>query len=349
MDMADSPENPTDESQPRRLRNMAELARMAGVSPGTVSRALAGKSLVNKETRLRIQELARRHGFRPNQMAAKLRTQRTGVIGVVIPLGHDRRQHISDPFFMTLLGYLADALTESGYDLMLSRVVPDEADWLDRIVDSGMLDGVLVIGQSDQTAEIERVSQHYRPLVVWGEHHAGQRHCTVGSDNFTGGAMAVHHLITKGRRRLLFVGDPQPPELASRYAGACDAARAVGLGDPGVLPTRLSSDDVEVDLIAHIDQLDPHRTDGIVAASDVIAMAVLRVLADRNVGVPDAVSVVGFDDLPLATQTVPRLTTIRQDIAAGARAMVDALFARIGGEDAASVVLPPELIVRDSS
>src|SRR3546814_7219250 len=106
------------------VRTLADLARLAGVSTGTVSRALAGKSLVNTETRERIQALAREHGFRPNQMASKLRSKRTGVIGIVIPLGHEKRQHISDPFFLALLGWLADELTEFGYDVMQTGRAP---------------------------------------------------------------------------------------------------------------------------------------------------------------------------------------------------------------------------------
>ena len=188
----------TDVKKPSKIKNIAELARIAGVSAGTVSRALADKSLVNKETRERIQALARQHGFRPNQMARRLRTQQTGVIGVVIPLGHERRQHISDPFFMTLFGYLADELTESGHDLMLSRVIPGDDEWLDRIVDSGMLDGALVIGQSDQFEAIERVARDYRPLVVWGSYRAGQSQCTVGVENADGGKLAAERLISSG-------------------------------------------------------------------------------------------------------------------------------------------------------
>ena len=93
------------------IRTITDLARLAGVSAGTVSRALANNSLVNDRTRERIQALAREHGFQPNQMASRLRRQKTGVIGVAIPLGHDRSQQISDTFFMTLLGHLADELT----------------------------------------------------------------------------------------------------------------------------------------------------------------------------------------------------------------------------------------------
>ena len=185
------------DQKPRRIRNISELAKLAGVSAGTVSRALAGKELVNQQTRERIQALAREHGFRPNQMASRLRTGQTGVIGVVIPLGHEKKQHISDPFFMTMLGHLADGLTEGGYDLMLSRVIPaDGDDWLERIVDSGMLDGVLMIGQSDQFETIERIAEIYRPLVVWGTQREGQRHCVVGTDSFTGGRLAAQQLLS---------------------------------------------------------------------------------------------------------------------------------------------------------
>ncbi len=331
-----------------RIRNISDLAKMAGVSAGTVSRALAGKTLVNTETRERIQAIAKAHGFRPNQMARRLRTQRTGVIGVVVPLGHERRQHLSDPFFMTILGYLADALTEDGYDLMLSRIIPDEDDWLERIVDSGMLDGVLLIGQSDQYEAIERVARRYRPMVVWGSHVAGQAHCSIGVDNYLGGKLAGDHLIARGCKRIAYLGQARAPELSERYRGVCDAAVAAGLAKPLQLDTPLTADLMPASIADHLDAVGD-RIDGIAAASDVLAMSAVRVLADRHIRVPDDMAVTGFDDLPLAEQTVPRLTTVRQDIVTGAQAMVAALFARIAGEDAPSVEMKPTLVVRDTA
>ena len=333
---------------PRKIRNISELAKIAGVSAGTVSRALANKSLVNAETRERIQAIAREHGFRPNQMASKLRTQRSNVIGVVVPPGHERRQHISDPFFMTLLGHLANGLTENGFDLMLSRVVPDGDDWLDRIVDSGMLEGVLLIGQSNVFETIERVAADYLPLVVWGEHRPGQVHCAVGSDNRTGGRLAAQQLIDRGCRRLAYLGDVKPPEIFERFIGAQGAARAAGLDEIEILSTPLAADAMQSAIAEHIARLGD-GIDGIIAASDVVAMTVIRALADHDISVPDAVAVVGFDDLAIATQTVPRLTTVRQDIERGASEMIDALFKRIAGNVTQSVVMKPELIVRDSA
>lgn len=331
-----------------RIRNIAELARIAGVSTGTVSRALANKTLVNQETRERIQALAREHGFRPNQMARRLRVQETRVIGVVVPLGHERRQHLSDPFFMTILGHLADALTEDGYDIMLSRVIPDADDWLERIVDSGMLDGVLIIGQSDQFETIERVAQWYRPMVVWGSHRADQVHCSVGVDNRLGGRLAGECLIARGCRRLAFLGGTTALELGERYQGLCDAAAAAGLAEPLKLEVHLASDIMAEEIAGHIARIRAD-VDGIAAGSDLIAMHAVRGLADHGMSVPGDIAVTGFDDLAIAEQTIPRLTTISQSIAAGAREMIQALFRRIAGDDAASLEMAPLLVKRDTA
>ena len=212
------------------VRTLSDLARIAGVSAGTVSRALAGNSLVNTATRERIVALARDHGFRPNKMASSLRRQKTDVIGIAIPLGHDSRQQISDTFFITLLGHLADALTERGYDLMLRRVIPErDEDWLDRFIGSGMIDGLLVIGQSDQFDRIEDAADSYLPMVVWGNHAEGQRHCVVGTDNRLGGRLATERLIESGARPIYFLGDTSAVEFAARYAGSLDAAKRSGV------------------------------------------------------------------------------------------------------------------------
>lgn len=330
------------------VRTLSDLARIAGVSAGTVSRALSGNSLVNVETRERIVSLAREHGFRPNQMASSLRRQKTDVIGIAIPLGHDQRQQISDAFFMTLLGHLADALTERGYDLMLRRVIPErDEDWLDRFIGSGMVDGVVVIGQSDQFERIEDVADGYLPMVVWGNHTEGQRHCVVGTDNRLGGRLAAEQLIAGGARRIFFLGDTSAVEFAARYAGAADAAKRMGV-EITALASHLSTDRLESEVAANLDRTFAPG-DAIFAATDTLAIASLARLKANGIAVPEQVRVVGFDDLPLASQTAPPLTTVRQDIRAGAFAMVDLLMRRLSGEDTESIVMPPRLIVRKSA
>lgn len=331
-----------------RVRTLADLAKIVGVSPGTVSRALAGNSLVNTKTREKIEAIAREHGFRPNQMASKLRRQKTGVIGVAIPLGHDVRQQISDTFFITLLGYLADELTEKGYDLMLRRVIPtQDEDWLDRFIGSGMIDGVIVVGQSDQFERIEEVADGYLPMVVWGNHQEGQRHCVVGSDNRLGGKLAAERLIASGAKNLAFLGDTQPIEFAARYAGAKEVAEKWGLSIKA-LPTHLSPDQTGEEIARHLQEME-REIDGIFAATDTIAVTCLKEIRERGIQIPRELKVVGFDDLPISSQTAPPLTTVRQDIAAGAKGLVDLLLRRLAGEDTESLVLPPRLMVRETA
>ena len=332
-----------------RAKNITDLARLAGVSPGTVSRALANSELISKKTRERIQLLAREHDFRPNVMARNLRIKRSGAIGVLIPLGHETAQHISDPFFMSLLGNLADALTERGHDLLLSRVIPTNPDWLIDIIDSGRVDGVILIGQSDQAAVIDKVAERFLGLVAWGANMPDQIHCSVGSNNHKGGALAVQHLVERGSRKFAFLGDPIAPEISQRLDGVRSALAKAGLSDAlEILPAHLTAETAHPAISQWLDDIDA-VPDGIIAASDVIALSTLRALAEHGRAVPSDVRVIGYDDLPLANQTSPPLTTIRQDLVAGAAHLVDLLFRRIGGEKTESVVLEPQLIVRGTS
>lgn len=331
-----------------RPTTMNQLAKLAGVSVSTVSRALAGNPAINDRTREKVVALAREHGFQPNMVARNLRLRRTETIGVVLPLGHQADQHLTDPFFLTMIGHLADELAQRGYDMLLKKIVPHNDHWLRQLAESGRVDGIIVIGQSDQEAELALVAHSYKPMVVWGASLPGQAYVTVGSDNLAGGALATRHLIARGRRRLIFLGVNRAPELAQREAGfrlACDEA---GLG--------ASAHSLQVGLVAEhayrelLDILDREAgIDGIVAASDVIAIAAIRALATRDRNVPRDVAVVGYDDVPLAEHVVPTLTTIRQDLALGARTMIDKLVGLIVGEPQVSTVMEPELVIRQSS
>jgi len=241
---------------------------------------------------------------------------------------------------------LADELTREGYDLMLRRVVPGkDADWLDRFIGSGMIDGVIVIGQSDQFDRIEDVADGYDPMVVWGNHTEGQRHCVVGTDNRLGGRMAAERLIAAGATRLAFLGDTTAIEFAARFAGAQDSVARLGLPPIVTLRTHLSPDRASEEIARHL--ADHAGTiDGIFAATDTLAALCLTELRSQGIAVPDDMKLVGFDDLPIARQTVPPLTTVRQDIAAGAQGLVDLLLRRLAGEETESLVMPPQLVVR---
>ena len=326
---------------------LVELARIAAVSVATASRALANNPRVADATRERIQQLAREHGFRLNHTASALRKQRTQAIGVVIPLGHETGQGFADPFFMGLIGPLADALSAAGYDLLLSRVIPDRATWLDDLVDSGRVDGVVVIGQSDQIDTIERVSARYRPIVVWGAQVPHAQEVSVGTDNTAGGMLAARHLMAVGRTRLAFVGNTAIPEFAARYAGFRAAIGTQTGVTETALDVHLTTEASYREMAAFLDANPP--PDGIFAASDVIAMSTIRAITEHGLRVPQDVSVVGYDDVSIASHTAPPLTTVRQDVTRGAQLLVDLLIKRIAGETVESIVMTPELVVRGSA
>jgi DNA-binding LacI/PurR family transcriptional regulator len=333
----------------KKVRTIYDLAELAGVSAATVSRALAGKEVVSTRTAERIRKLAAAHGFQPSPTARNLRTRKRGAIGVVIPLGHERRQHISDPFFMTLIGCLADELTERGFDLVLSRVIPDRDDWLQKMIDADRVDGFIVIGQSDQSKVLDAAAKLYLPMVAWGAFVQGQVHCSVGTDNYLGGRLATQHLIERGCKSIAFLGDTKAIELSLRFEGARAAvAEAGGTVELIEIPTHLAAELSGADIASFLDNAEK-MPDGYFAASDMIALTAIQVLTGRGLSVPHDVRVIGYDDLAIATSSVPPLSTIRQDIASGAAHLVENLFKRIDGKPTGSVVLNPELIVRSST
>lgn len=331
---------------PRGVANLADLAKLAGVSSATVSRALAGNPVISAATRKRVTDLAAEHGFKLNQQARNLRLRRTQAIGVVVPLGHETGQHFSDPFFITMLGHLADALTERGFDLLLSRVIPTDDAWLDRMLDAGRTDGLIVIGQSNQSAALDRAAARGAAMVVWGGRRPGQIHCSVGTDNEAGAVLATRHLLDCGRRHLAFFGNPEVPEIADRQNGFLIECRKAEV-QADTLPVHLTPESAYA-MIADYLERHPIPT-GIVAASDTIAMMAVRALAERRLRVPEDVAVIGYDDVTLASHTSPPLTTIRQDIARGTALLVELLFRKMAGEAVESIILPPELIVRQST
>lgn len=329
-------------------QNIQELAQIAGVSTATVSRALAGTGNLSATTRERIRKLADELGFKPSNMARNLRTGRTGAIGVVVPLGHERTQHISDPFFMALLANIADALVEHGYDLLLSRVVPNDPAWLDTIIDAGRVDGIIVVGQSNQAQVLEAVARRYRPMVVWGAIMDDQAYSAVGSDNRRGGWLGAEHLLAQGCRKLAFFGDPGVPEVEQRLQGFRGAIRAAQPGPVGALLPVHFAPEMALETISEYLAL-ADGVDGIFAASDTIAMMTIQALAKFGRSVPGEVKVLGFDDLDLARHTLPPLTSVRQDLARGAEALVDSLLRRMAGEPVRAVTLDPTLAERAST
>ena len=328
---------------------MAEIAKLAGVHLSTVSRALAGSPLVETGKRDEILKLARDRGYVVNSVARNLRLRRTQTLSVVIPLHHESGQPLTDPFFVEMLGHLADAITQRGYGMFLQKVVPPMQDWLTNLSGSGRADGIIVIGQSTEHKTLQAVASTYLPLVVWGGHLKEQSYCTVGTDNAAGALAAVEHLLKIGRRHIVFLGDPVAPEFRLRFEGYQRALERGprGTGRSQLVPAHLTADTAYESMRAFI--RDGGRFDAVFAATDVIAISAMRAITAAGLSVPKDVAVIGFDDIAIAAHTTPPLTTVRQDLARGARTLVDLLFRRIDGEETPSATMPAELVIRGST
>jgi DNA-binding LacI/PurR family transcriptional regulator len=329
------------------VKTLADIAAIAGVTTATVSRALSGHTRISPETRRRVLDIASRHGFQVNQTARNLRLGRTQSIGVVVPLGHESAQRVSDPFYTALIGNLMDGLARREHAMLLQAVTPHDSAWLANLSRSGRVDGVIVLCQSDQEQVLRQVGQSYLPLVVWGEQGGDADYCCVGTDNRLGGRLATEHLLRRGRRCVGFAGMTDIPELDARHQGYLDAHRAAGVQPGPQIPVPLAFHPATARL--HELLVDHHELDGIVAASDMIAIGTIRTLADLGRRVPDDVLVVGYDDVSLAAHTMPTLTTIRQDLSAAADCILNLLFRRMAGEEAGSVRIPLALIERQSA
>lgn len=328
---------------------MVDIARLAGVSVSTVSRALNGSALVNAETRQRVGELARSLNYSINFGARNLRLQENKTVAVVVPYDAKSRQHISDPFFLSIVGSIADALTDRGYDMLLSRVDADHLDLAARWFDSGKAIGVIVIGQWRHHDQLNDMAARKLPLVVWGGELPQQLYCSVGGDNVLGGLLATRHLLALGRRRIAFVGDARLPEVWLRREGYVQALREHGLDTDAALelaaPFEPGAATVEINEFCGRGA----AFDGVVCCSDVLALLMVQALRARGRSVPKDVALTGFDDMPLAAYCDPPLSTVHQPVAEAGAQLVEALLAQLQGERVAPRTLPVFLRLRESA
>jgi DNA-binding LacI/PurR family transcriptional regulator len=337
---------PFELSKTRRNIQMTDIARMAGVSTSTVSRALSGSTLIPQTTRDRIRELARTLNYQVNVGAANLRKRDIKTIGVVI-LG-ESAQVISDPFLLSVLGSIADALDARGMSLILTRLRGETLGSSTTMFDNGQVAGLIIIGQLTLHEGLNSLARQV-PMVVWGANLPDATYCVVGGDNAAGGFLATQHLIEQGCKRIAFFGDTSHPEAGQRFLGYQRAMNNAGYAIDERLVQPFLFGDIRIRetidrwLNQHID------IDAIFATSDVTAISLMGALSERGVAVPAQVKIVGYDDIFLAAHVHPSLTTIRQPTEQAGHALVDLLFEVIQGQPRRVLTLPTELVLRDST
>jgi DNA-binding LacI/PurR family transcriptional regulator len=328
---------------------MADIARLAGVSVSTVSRALAGSPLVNDATRQRVAELARSLNYTINVGAQNLRLKQNRTVSVVVPYDPETRQHLSDPFFLALIGSLADALTDRGYEMLLSRVDASRLDLAAQPYETGRAAGIILVGQWHHHDQLNEMAVRGVPLVVWGAQLPGQAYATVGSDNLAGGRQLSAHLLERGARRIVFMGETGLEEIGQRYRGHLQALAAAGVPADDRLLRQVPFERAAIERAVETLLRDGTDFDALFCASDLMAMTAIGTLQRLGKRVPQDLKVGGYDDIALAAHVHPSLTTVRQPIAAAGDQLLEALLEQLQGGRPASRQLATELVVRDST
>jgi DNA-binding LacI/PurR family transcriptional regulator len=328
---------------------MADVAAKAGVSVATVSRALSDSSLLNEQTKQRVREVAAALNYSINIAAKNFRLKQNRTIAVVLPFDFRTAQSASDPFFISLLGSIADAITARGCEMLLSRVNAEQLHSVAELVHSGRAVGIIVIGQWHQHATLDALGAQNIPLVVWGANMPRQRYYTVGSNNVLGGRLAADHLLQLGRKHIAFFGDTKLPEVAQRFQGFKLALQKAGHAvESGLcVPAPFVAESGKHAVLHLLQQ--GHRFDAIFACSDLLAMTAIQALLQQGRSVPQDVAVVGYDDVPIASFFAPSISTVSQHVEAAGEALVRALLEPAEASSARFQLLTTELIARDSS
>jgi DNA-binding LacI/PurR family transcriptional regulator len=333
----------------KRPTTLEDLAKLAGVSISTASRALNDSPAINARTKQTIWKLAREHDypFRHYMPAGPIGAEAT--IAIVVPRPAGRQFLLGDPFFLELLAGVGEAARERDCDLIVSHVAPTSFEDLCALMSTSRAEGVVFLGQSTLHGAFNRLAETERRFAVWGAQLPGQAYCSVGSDNVAGGRRATSHLARLGRKRIVFLGDIEDPEPMQRHRGYLEALAQAKLdADPELtVPAHFEVESAE----SAVDALLQHGVafDGVVAASDLIALGAIRSLQHAARRVPHDVSVMGFDNVRFARYASPALSTIAQDTAKAGRLLVSKLLdAGEGKTVGRSERLPAELIVRES-
>lgn len=329
-----------------------DIAQLAGVSQPTVSRALRGSTTVSEPTRKRIEAIARQLNYTVDKNASSLRRQTTNTLALLFFEDPTPDESMINPFFLSMLGSITRRCAQRGYDLLIS-FQQLSSNWHVDFEDSRKADGIILLGYGDYQiyrARLEALVEQGTHFVRWGFSEEGQPGTTIGCDNFQGGFAAGEHLIKHGRRNIAFIGDATSryPELQTRYKGLCAAMLAAGITpDPELQIDAITTEQTGFDATQSL-MARGAPFDAIFAASDLMAVGAIRALEAKGIDVPDAVAIIGFDDIPAASLAHPPLTTIQQDYRLAGETLVDALLGQIRNERVSAAMLPAKLVVRKS-
>lgn len=327
---------------------LKDIAQEAGVSMMTVSRVMNGnKKEVSPKTAERILEIAARMGYVPNSSARSLASRSSRLIAAVLTDYGDARNPLCDSYNGCFFGEIARLVQREGYDLMI-HYVKDYKD-ISYSLKTWNVAGAVFLGMFDDTIR-EIQENNSIPLIFTDSYSSVRRIINVGIDDYEGGRLAAEHFLENGHTNLAFIG---PKALGNglimhRLQGFCSCLRDAGVSLPQehILP---SGGEELTPLLEKLTS-GPNPVTGIFTTSDTCALDLYYSVSCLGLRVPEDLSIIGFDDLPHSSRSLPPLTTVRQDIFRKAEVACELLMKHIREPEspAENIVLDVSLVVRGS-
>ena len=326
-----------------------DVAREAGVSVNTVSRALSNKPDVSSETRARILEVAERLGYRPNRLARGLRSNKTGTIGVIVT-------DIANPYFGALVKGVEKAAREQDYSIILQDTDEDyehEKEAI-QVMLAERVDGLLITPVQTGTETIEKLKESGLPFVLLGRHFDDLATDYVVTDDVQGGYLATEHLIKLGHTRIAMINGPLHISSAKeRFQGYTKALDRYGmeLDKSLVCAGAITMEDGYAAAKALL-RRSPRPT-AIFCYSDFVAFGVMGAIREAGLRIPEDVAVVGYDDVQMSSCLEVSLTTVKIPKVELGKAALELLIELLrdgnNTEHPRGIKLPVELLVRQST
>jgi DNA-binding LacI/PurR family transcriptional regulator len=322
---------------------IVDVAREARVSPKTVSRVIRGDDYVSTETFERVQEVINRLGYRPNRAARSLVSNRSGVIGVVIP-------DINNPFFSEVVRGIEDTAIQRDYNVLLfsTGAYPERERAAYRYLEENRADGIIIDLPLIPTSELKVVLRRQRVAILIDHPLVEGATGVVRIDFYDAAMQAVNCLVAAGRRKLGYLSPPRHDyTFTERVRGIFDATAQVRISIPPRCFGQCDPTFEDSFRAARALQTQNTEIDGLICFNDIIGIGALEACDDLGIAVPDRVALIGFDDIALASLSRISLTTLRvPKLEIGIQAM-QMLLNRLDAADGPSeLVMRTELIQR---
>lgn len=326
---------------------IGEIASMAGVSKATVSRVINNKPDVRSETREKIKGIIQQFNFKPNALARAIYSQKSNTIGLIIP--HETNNIFSNPFFVEVMRGIYVEADQSGYYLLLCY--PHDQNFID-IYQQKRVDGFILLSPGmDQSEMVDQLISAGISFISTSIIDPKKKIPNVDIDNYASSKLVIEYLISHGHRNIGFIYKPKQASHLERFRGYLDTLKSHKLDLDQDLIFRTDETSIQAGAAAmeHLLGL-TEPPSAVFAVSDMMAIGALQQMQASGLNSPDDLSIIGFDDIPLAELTQPSLTTVRQPaFEKGKRAASLLINYLENGIQPESHTLNTELIIRKST